>query len=679
MTPDDPVSRPEHAVERRLDVRIPVSDGLELSANLWLPVAGERQDARCPAILEMIPYRKDDWRANGDEAHGRYFASRGVAFCRLDIRGTGSSPGICLDEYTARETQDGYEAVEWLAAQPWCNGNIGMWGISYGGFTSIQVAALRPPSLKAIVPMYATDDRYTDDVHYVGGVPTASELTQYAISMIADNALPPRPSYRGEGWLDEWRARIEETPIWLVEWLRQQHDGPYWRVGSLAPDYERIEAAMLLFGGWMDSYPDPVFRMLQKCTAPRRAIVGNWVHEYPHDGYPGPNLDWLHEMVQFFDQTLKGVDNGYLDGPILTWFRREWAPPEAFPKLWPGTWVAESGWPVQKRGSVNLMLGGEGRLTQHEPARAIQPLIHRASAGTRGPLSWGAGGAPNGLARDLRPDEAVLPTWTSDPLKAPLDVLGKPSVVLKWRSPVPVATAVVRLSDVSPDGIPTQVTSGILNLTHRDGHDNPTPLPIGEAFTVRVRMRVAGYRFLAGHRIRLSVASAAWPIAWPSPESAVFELLIGGSDAARLDLPICHAGSGSAELPAFKTTPPELEEIGGGSDEPPVWRITEDVLAGTVTVTTFEGGEAVNEDGTRLYSSEAHQMTTSDADPADTRMSSEVHYRLTQDDHVITSDAVGEIASTAAQFRVMGRLDVALDGEPFATRTWDETIDRRLC
>jgi hypothetical protein len=252
-------------------------------------------------------------------------------------------------------------------------------------------------------------------------------------------------------------------------------------------------------------------------------------------------------------------------------------------------------------------------------------------------------------------------------------------VVLKWRSPVPVATAVVRLSDVAPDGTPTQVTSGILNLTHRDGHEAPAPLPIDESVTVRVRMRVAGYRFLAGHRIRLSVASAAWPIAWPSPEPAVFELLIGGLDAARLDLPICHAGSGSAEVPPFKTTPPELAEVGGGSEEAPVWRITEDVLAGTVTVTTFEGGEAVNEDGTRLYASEAHRMTTSDADPASTRMSSEVHYRLTQDGHVISSDASGEISSTASQFRVAGRLEVTLDGEPFATRTWDEAIARDLC
>jgi putative CocE/NonD family hydrolase len=182
-----------HGVAALRDVRIPVSDGLELSANLWLPEP--RPDGSgpttFPAILEMIPYRKDDWRAASDESHGEWLAARGYAFCRLDVRGTGSSPGIALDEYTARETQDGAEAVEWLAARSWCSGKVAMWGISYGGFTAIQVALLHPPHLAAIVPMMATDDRYTDDVHYLGGCMTVSELSQYAVSMVGMNALPP--------------------------------------------------------------------------------------------------------------------------------------------------------------------------------------------------------------------------------------------------------------------------------------------------------------------------------------------------------------------------------------------------------------------------------------------------------------------------------------------------------
>jgi hypothetical protein len=235
------------------------------------------------------------------------------------------------------------------------------------------------------------------------------------------------------------------------------------------------------------------------------------------------------------------------------------------------------------------------------------------------------------------------------------------------------------LSDVAPDGTPTQVTAGILNLSHRNGHERPEPLPVGETVTVTIPMRACGHRFLAGHRLRLSVATSSWPIAWPSPEPATHELLVGGEEPSFLRLPLSRSPNGSAPVPDFKTTPPILDTVGGGSDDEPVWRVTEDVLTGTVTVSTFEGGESVNPDGTRLYASEAHDMATSDARPAETRMSSQVRYRMTQDGHEITADADAVMTSTADVFRHAGELRVTLDGEPFATRTWDETIPRDLC
>jgi uncharacterized protein len=678
-----PASQPIHAVNVQRDVRIPVRDGLELSSNLWLPEAAAQGRDRVPVVLEYLPYRKDDWRANGDEARGRYLAARGYGFSRVDIRGTGSSPGIASDEYSTRETLDGYDVVEWLAAQRWCSGAVGMWGISYGGFTSIQVAALRPPHLRAIVPVYATDDRYTDDVHYLGGCRTASELSQYAVSMVAGNALPGRPAYRGEGWLDEWRERLEQTPIWLLEWARQLHDGPYWRRGSLAPEYVRIRTPMLLIGGWMDSYVDPVFRMLDRCVnAPRRAIVGNWVHDLPDTAYPGPNLDWLHELVRFYDHWLKGIDNGEQEEPMLAWYRHEWAAPEPFPVAWPGSWQAETAWPPPPSGSLEMHLSGgdaplDGRLAAAPGPVAAVSLRHRATLGTRGSLSWGAGSAPNGLARDLRPDETLVPTFTSEPLDEPLDILGRPVAILDWTSPVQVASAVVRLSDVAADGTPIQVTAGVLNLTHRDSHTDPRPLEPGHRYRVRVAMRSCGYRFLAGHRIRLSVATAGWPVIWPSPLPAVHELHVGGESGSSLVLPTVP-GFGSAPVQAFKTSPPRLDEVGGGSDDDPEWRVIDDVLAGTVTVSIFEGGRTDTLDGTSLYSSERHALTASDDDPARARMASAIVYRLVQDGREIGVEADGEMTSTAGEFRLSGELRVRLDGQPFFERRWDETIPRRL-
>jgi putative CocE/NonD family hydrolase len=682
---DRPASQPIHEVQTLRDVRIPVRDGLELSANLWLPVARpDEPDERFPAILEMLPYRKDDWRAASDQGRGEWLAARGFALCRLDVRGTGSSPGIALDEYTARETQDGYDAVQWLASQPWCNGSVGMWGISYGGFTSIQVAMLRPSALKAIVPMMATDDRYTDDVHYIGGCVTASELSQYAVSMVGMNALPPRAEYRGAAWADEWQERLEKTPVWLFEWLRQQHDGPYWRQGSLAPDYGSIEAAIFSIGGWMDSYVDPVLRMHERCSAPRRSLVGNWVHSYPDDAYPGPNLDWYHEMVRFFDHWLKGVDNGVMEEPGFVVFRHEYAKPEPFPRAWPGEWLALPTWPPPELSERVLHLAGgplplQGELRDAAAEPGIERFRHRPTTGTRSALSWGAGSAPNGLSRDLRPDESMIPTFTSAPLEAPLDVVGFAAAELAWESSAPVATAVVRLMDVAPDGVSAQVTAGILNLTHRDSHAVPTPLETGAVHRVRVPMRATAHRFLPGHRIRLSVASAYWPVIWPSPFAADYALHLGGEAGSRLVLPVLPGDAATLEVPPFKTTPAGLPEYGSFREEPPTWRIVDDVLDGSVTVTTSEFGESVLPDGpATLYSGERLEMIARDDDPAHARMHNEVVYRLRDGGAEINVEASGTVSSTETDFHMNVGLRVTLDGAPFFERGWLETIARRL-
>ena len=679
-----PASQPRHEVGVLFDVRISASDGLELSANLWLPrPLADEPEQTFPAILEMIPYRKDDWRLASDMARGEWLAARGFAFCRLDIRGTGSSPGIATDEYTPRETQDGYDAVEWLAAQPWCNGNVGMWGISYGGFTSIQVAMLCPPHLKAIVPVMATDDRYTDDVHYIGGCVTVSELSQYAVSMVGMNAMPPKAEYRGAAWADEWRERLEQTPVWLFEWLRQQHDGPYWRQGSLAPDYGAIEAAIFSIGGWMDEYVDPVLRMQERCTAPRRSLIGNWVHSLPDDAYPGPNLDWLHEMVRFFDHWLKGIDNGVMDEPGVVLFRRDYADPEPFPATWPGEWLGLASWPPADAGERVLhlapgslpLVGGLVDDAGTEPS--VERFRHRPTSGTRAALSWGAGGAPNGLSRDLRPDKSLVPTFTSSPLEAPLDVVGFPAAVLAWESSAPIATAVVRLSDVAPDGTSAQVTAGILNLTHRESHASPSPLEPGAVTTVRVGMRSTAYRFLPGHRIRLSVASSYWPVIWPSPFSAEYGLHLGGDADSRLVLPTI--GGGSLPVPPFKTTSAGLRSIGSSTDEPPTWRVTDDVIAATVTVTSSEFGEVILPDGSSsLYTGERLEMTASDAEPAYARLHNEVVYRVRDHGSEILIEASGTMRSTESDFHMNVGLRVTMDGAPFFERGWLETIPRRL-
>ena len=686
-------SPPRHEVTVDWDVRIAARDGVELSANIWrpLPLAGETGQFRGPAVLEMIPYGKDSWRRNADVGRGEYLAARGYALCRVDVRGTGSSGGIALDEYTPDETRDGYDAVEWLAAQPWCDGNVGMWGISYGGFTSIQVAKLRPPHLKAIVPVMATDDRYLTDVHYIGGCVTASELSQYAVSQVAMNAMPPDPGFRGADWRAEWRSRLEATPPWLFTWLREQRDGPYWRPGSLAPDYEAIDAAILNVGGWMDSYVDAALRMQALCTAPSRTIVGNWVHGLPSSATPGPNLDELHEIVRFFDRWLRGaVDDAPAEPPVV-WFERDYAPPEPFPEALPGRWRAAEAFPhpsVEPRswrfagGPLPLVgrLVGPGDDAGSAPD-SVERYRHRPTVGTRGSLSWGAGGIPNGLARDLRPDEAFGPTFTSAPLAAPLSVFGFPEVVLHLTASTPVATVVVRLADVAPDGSSAQVTAGILNLTHRRSHAQPEPLEPGRIEEVRLALRPAGYRFAPGHRIRVSVASSAWPIVWPSPHPTEFELHSGDASPSRLVLPVVPEAGGPGDLPvpAFRTSPPDVRDpSGGGESDRPRWDILDDVVDCSVTVTIHDGGSEVLHDGRRLYAAETLRLTARDDDPGRAVMDADVVYRWSEHEAEIEIRARSLQTSTATDFDLSVELEVDLDGGPFFRRRWEERIPRDL-
>lgn len=686
MTPDAqpiPASEPRHAHEVRWDVRVPVRDGLELSANLWLPLpSSDAPDETFPVILEMIPYGKDSWRRNADTSRGRWLAARGFALCRLDVRGTGSSPGVALDEYTEVETLDGYDTVEWLAAQPWCNGNVGMWGISYGGFTAIQVARLRPPHLRAILPMYATDDRYRDDVHIRGGCVTASEKSQYAVSQLGMNAMPPYPAFAGPDWRDRWRERLEATPPWLMAWVREQTDGPYWRRGSLAPDYDALECAVFQVAGWADSYVDPAFRIQERCRSAVsvRTLVGNWVHSFPSDAYPGPNLDWLHELVRFFDRYLKDIPNGWEHEPAITWFEHDYAAPEAFPAAWPGRWRAAGTFPVAGTTPTTWHLG-DGTLAP-EPAAtdAVDTIRHRATTGTSGALSWGAGWHPNGLARDLRPDELHGATYTTEPLAEPLAVIGVPEAVLHVTASMAVATCVVRLSEVDADGTSSLVATGVLNLTHRLSDTDPSPMPTRGLATeeVRIPLRTTGYRFTPGRRIRLAVLTSYWPVLWPSPMTGELRVHHGPATPSRLVLPVLPASAPTLEPPAFRLDIPVLDEVGTDEEDAPEWRIEEDVIRGTTAVTIFGGGASTQEDGSRLYSSERLVLTASDADPAHARLDSDVVYRYTVDDSDVDIRARGEIASDEGAFHVRVALDVRLDGEPFFAREWRESIPRIL-
>jgi uncharacterized protein len=672
-----PVDPARLGLEVRGHVVVQASDGVPLSVNLFLPASAATP---VPVILNVDPYRKDDWSAGWDLSLAAYLAEHGYAYARLDVRGTGSSGGVALDEYTAAETQDGHDVVEWLATQAWCSGSVGMWGLSYGGFTSIQVAATRPVGLKAIVAVQATDDRYTDDVHYVGGTMTVSELSQYAVSQVAMNAMPPLPAAWGEGWLGAWRERLDATPVWLFEWARQQRDGPYWRQGSLAPDYGRIEAAVLSIAGWMDEYVDAAIRMQARCTnaAGVRTIVGPWVHGFPSSAYPAPNIDWLHETVRWFDRWLKGERNGADAEPPLTWLHREPTPPERFPKRLNGSWRAAA-WPPAHAGTRRFGLGAGALVEAAITPDGVDTFAHKPTAGVRGgSLCWGAGHPPNGLAADLRLEDDAGPTYVTDPLAEPLDVLGRPVAVLHVSATQPVAHLVVRLGDVGPDGSIEQVSEGILNLTHRDSHADPQPLEPGRRYEVRVPLRAAGYRFPAGHRVHLGIASAHWPVIWPSPGAGELSIHRGPSAPSHLELPLAPAGADALEPPTFRTEAPRLVEIGSETSVPATWETVEEA-DGSSTIRTYEAATTTLPDGvSTLFVDERLAMTASARDPGRGRFENACAYRLDRDGHQVDIVAGGTTVATEDALEWDVWINVDLDGVRFFDREWHEVILRDL-
>ena len=193
-----------------------MSDGCRLAARIWLPADAET--APVPAILEYIPYRKRDFTRPRDEPMHHYFAGYGYAAVRVDLRGSGDSDGLLLDEYLKQEHDDALEVIRWIAQQPWCSGAVGMMGKSWGGFNSLQVAARRPPELKAIITVCSTDDRYLDDVHYMGGCLLNENLTWGSVLM-SYNAYPPDPEIVGERWRTMWRDRLEHAVFFPEVWL----------------------------------------------------------------------------------------------------------------------------------------------------------------------------------------------------------------------------------------------------------------------------------------------------------------------------------------------------------------------------------------------------------------------------------------------------------------------------
>jgi hypothetical protein len=621
------------------DVGVIAGDGVRLSVDVYRPSGS----GSYPAILEHIPYRKDDLRALEDRSQNRFLVGAGFACVRLDVRGTGSSGGVAEDEYTEREQLDGVDVVEWIAAQPWCTGAVASWGVSYGGFACIQLAVLRPPALRAIAPVYATDDRYTDDMHFHGGALNASSLPAYPTSMIGMNAMPPLGE-RGTEFDRAWRDRIGATPPWIVEWIRRQHDGPYWRNGSLRPDYERIACPVLLCAGWRDGYRTAALRMCENLQVPWQLVAGPWCHKLPDRGVPGPRYPFLADMAEFFHRHLGEGDAPPRRKRSVFFIGSPDSPLRPHEEV-AGDWIGSDTWPAAVERTT---------ITLGEPATAPAAVTAGLMTG-----QWCPPPPATGQFLDQRPDDALSATFDSAPLAEPAAVLGEPVARFRIRHPGPRTLVSVKLQSVAPEGSSQHVTSAAVNMAVE-----------GEA-DVELPLMAVGWRFAAGHRIRVAVAVSDWPNLWPLPRVAPLEVLT----AVELELP----GLPADAEPVHPADGPlvAIGQPGADSTSDSTWTVATDVLTGRAGITvTTSSHDDVPAEGWSVSESQDRWMMAVGDDPLSASTWGRWRYHLRRPGLEAEIRSESHVQATAEEFVVELGLTVDADGERFAERRWSERIPR---
>jgi len=550
-------------------------DGVRLAASLYIPKAKRRGEV-FPTLLEYLPYRKDDTFYVVDHQCFSYFAQLGFIAVKVDIRGTGASEGFIPErEYSDQEMVDCTTIIEQLAADPAANGNVGMFGTSWSGFNSLQMAMRRPPALKAIHAVHASDDLFHDDVHFIDG---NLHLDSYHLFINHELGLPKTPEYK----LDEdyFAQRFNRKP-WLFNYLNNQLDGKFWRVKSLREDYSQIDIPVYLIGGMLDGYRSATVRMFEGLNVPVRCDVGPWDHSCPDDGSPGPNWEWQLRVAQWFNRYLRtdapdshrhmrtsttadgaAVQSPAPDKEFMVYVRHGHAPDSEIETV-PGYWRKDT-LPARGTRNTKFHLVGPGQLARkaadgfNSGSGSADQLVYHPFAGTAAGVWWG------NKTGDVSADDALSLTYDSKPLSKPMQIIGAPHIRVKVKSTSDKAKWTVRLEDVAPDGKVMLITGSLFHPAHaKNGRLNPEWPKAGEVYEVDVPLHFTTWTFQPGHKVRLAIANAQFPMTWPSPESMVSTVFSGDGFAA-LTLPVVPFDGGQV---------PHLPKVHDKQESPDSWSI----------------------------------------------------------------------------------------------------------
>jgi hypothetical protein len=641
-------------VDRR--VFVPMADGTRIALTVYLPDAPG--DGPFPAVIESLPYRKDDDCTARDWQTYSYLAAQGIAGIRLDIRGTGASTGVIAGEYVAQEQDDNLEVMAWAADQDWCSGNLGMWGISWGGFSALQTAMRRPPQLKAIAPMHATHDRFACDVHYTGGSLHGAEQVDWPPSMISCNALPPDPDIFGQGWFEEWMERLERTPQWHFDWLRHQTRDAFWLHGSPIADYAAITCPTLLIGGWLDGYVDGMLALAEHLDCPTRTVIGPWGHRRPATGVPAPTLDHYDLLARWFGHHLRGDDNGVMEMPPVVVYIQD---PSNDTHRVPGRWRAENEWPPADAGLTEWILAD----LDHGPTVWAGPQW----VGIHAP-AWDRAEEP--VESSTVDDEASV-TFQIDPLEEAVEILGTVEVEVNVASDASVGMVAARLVAVSPAGDTVLVSRGNRNLAFPSNLSDPVAIEPGSAVTVRFPLLACSAVIPAGWSLRLALSGADFPVVWPPGGS--FTLTF---DAARSRLLVPTVPSRPddrwLDLPEAGSPPATPVESVRSVSERSV-----DRYEGLTVYRRIVGSTEVQPDRHDLTYSADQEWTVSvaDVDPAGMAARAVSAMRLERPGWSVGANGSLDLTTDGEHFHLTIELTATLDDTDVFQRTWRESITRR--
>ncbi|AOS98075.1 Cocaine esterase [Microbulbifer aggregans] len=669
------VSTLPHRVTTIEHTEIPLPDGGWLAARIWLPE--DAMTSPVPAIMEYIPYRKRDKTRFRDSLMHPYLAGHGYACVRVDLRGSGESSGIMTDQYREQELSDGVEAIRWIARQRWCNGSVGMQGISWGGFNALQVAARAPKELKAIVSCCSTDDLYKDNMHYMGGCLLTDNLSE-ATTMFSINTCPPDPQLVGEKWRSMWLERLRESGLWLDIWLRHQYRDGYWEHGSVSEQYDAIRCPAMLVGGWADGYTNAIFRLLQHLQVPRLALIGPWGHKYPHQGVPGPAIGFLQESLRWWDHWLKDRDTGIMSEPMLRAWMQDSVPPTTYYHERPGRWVGEDCWPsdnvverVYELSPYRILFGNEPPCVMENVLNVQSPLSVGLFAG-----KWCSYTAAPDLPHDQRQEDGGALVFQSAPLDDDLEILGSPRLEVELTANRPIAMIAVRLSDVGTDGAATRVTYGLFNLTHRHGHDKPEELVPGRKYRFNVDMNYVAQAFPRGHRLRISISTSYWALAWPPPRPVKLEIYC---DTSNLVLPLRRARPEDHDIhfaPAEAAEPSKQEYI-----KPPHnnWLVHQDLAEdiSTLEVIKDDGLVRIDEIDLEFASRTWNWYTFQENDFSSLKAETRTERTFARGDWKVRTTTRTVLTADPDNFYIHAELD-AWEGEyRVYTQLWERTIPRQ--